>query len=305
MNNNNLNKPNINNIRAVYESFPFPSGGTPNLVTHWTNLIKSYFDSRKIDLDGCNFLDAGCGTGDNVISFAETFPQIEFSACDLSDVSIQIAKETINKKSLKNIISCQQQDLMSFNSLVKYDFIASLGVLHHTPSPGLCLKNLMEALKPGGTIFIDLYGYYGHLKAELAQKIINILEPDFNLIENRLAAMEWITSTLFKTHLPPERSDPKFISMVDAYLTPIAYSYQILEAIKLLESYGVKGVVWWDAPKLLQQGLVFYTNFNGEKSGTLLPARWHNRLEKLNIEEQYRFYELLFTPFDFFLVGQK
>jgi SAM-dependent methyltransferase len=296
--------PSIENIREVYESFPFPSGGTRHLVSHWTELIKRYFAANDTDLNDKLFLDAGCGTGDNVIAFAKAFPQIRFSACDLSRVSVDIAKKSIQNSGIENVVSFEHQDLMKFNSTMEYDFIASLGVLHHTPSPELCLQNLMEALKPGGTIFIDLYGYYGHLSADMGQRIVNLLEPDFCKLEDRLAAMEWVAPTLFGVRLPPERNDPEYICTVDGLLSPIAIGYEILEALDLLMKGGARRALWWDAPTLLPEALV-YTNYRGQKSGIRVPARWYQCLERMSMEERYRFYELWFAPFDFFLVGQK
>ena len=42
-------------------------------------------------------------------------------------------------------------------ALESFDFIYSIGVLHHLPDPEVALRNLLRFLKPGGEIQIYLY----------------------------------------------------------------------------------------------------------------------------------------------------
>jgi SAM-dependent methyltransferase len=44
----------------------------------------------------------------------------------------------------------------------KVDYIFSIGVIHHIPEPEPVIKAAFDALKPGGTFFMWLYGYEGN-----------------------------------------------------------------------------------------------------------------------------------------------
>ena len=46
-----------------------------------------------------------------------------------------------------------------------------IGVIHHIPEPAMVLKNAYAALKPGGYIFVWLYGYEGN------ETYLKLIEP--------------------------------------------------------------------------------------------------------------------------------
>jgi SAM-dependent methyltransferase len=296
-------KPSLQDIKTLYETFPFPSGATPHLVDHWTSLLKKCLYDSGNEQDIKTFLDAGCGTGENVINFAKTFPHIQFKAVDLSATSIGIAKDRAKEEGVTNI-SFESADLSNLSLVEEFDCISSLGVVHHTPSPERTLKNLVTALKAGGLLCVDVYGYYGYLNAERGQAAINILEPNFKKLDKRLNAMEWVASSFFGLKPPKEKQDPMYIALVDGFVTPVAFSYKILDALKLVRESGVKNVSWWDSPKLLDDSIE-YTSCRGQTLNIPISPPWHKRLKELSQEEKYQFFELCFAPFDYFMLGHK
>ena len=149
-------------IRRHYESFPFPSGGTLHLTQHWTRLIQDFFQEKKIIPAGQTFLDAGCGTGDNLLNFAEEFPKLIFTGIDASAHSIRIAQGKQQKLKSKNV-GFSNEMILEHRTDQPYDFISCLGVLHHCQDPEKNLKHLLKMLNPGGYLLLDVYGYYGYL----------------------------------------------------------------------------------------------------------------------------------------------
>lgn len=118
----------------------------------WIHPIQPEFFADKI------VLDAGCGTGRHAY-FAARFGAREVIALDLSD-----AVETAygHLKTLPNA-HVVQGDIFSppFRrqpSMPAFDFIYSIGVLHHLPDPEAGFATLTTLLKPGGTIFAWVYG---------------------------------------------------------------------------------------------------------------------------------------------------
>jgi hypothetical protein len=162
----------------------------------------------------------------------------------------------------------------------------------------------MAALKPGGTLFADVYGTYGYLNAARGQEMINIVEPDFGKLDARLVAMEWVAELIMGRKPPQGRQNPYYIALVDGFLSPISEHYRVGDAMKMFERGGVKKVEWLDAPKVDGDGLS-YTNFKGETVDVPLSKGVAKRLAKLHRRELYRFFELAFMPFDLFFVGKK
>jgi SAM-dependent methyltransferase len=50
-----------------------------------------------------------------------------------------------------------------------YDFVVSIGVIHHIPDPKPVLEAALRGLKPGGTLLIWIYGHEG---SRLYQSIV-------------------------------------------------------------------------------------------------------------------------------------
>jgi ubiquinone/menaquinone biosynthesis C-methylase UbiE len=298
-----MTTPSQNDVRRHYESFPFPSGSTPHLTQHWTELIGDYFKTHNLKIEEKNFLDAGCGTGDNLLNFANEFFGLNFTGIDLSSNSIEIAKTKLQKQRLPNV--------NFFHSLISehrpkdpYDFISCLGVLHHCQDPELNLSHLLELLKPGGHLFLDVYGYFGYLVTERTQKAINLLQPDFSDGIKRREVMEWCISQFLNITPPSDTTHPRYIGLADGFLVPIARSYRIMEIIHKMKESGLLNILWWDVPKIIEEK-IHYKNFRGEIFDKNIPKILKKKLLSLTQHSRYEFFELCFAPFDYFLVGQK
>jgi len=105
--------------------------------------------------DKKRILDAGCGNGRVIHLLRQHSPteRCQIVGCDLT--AHEVAKE--NCKDLDNV-SVFQADLMkALCQLGKFDFIYCQEVLHHTTSPVLGFKHLVELLQPGGEIAVYVY----------------------------------------------------------------------------------------------------------------------------------------------------
>lgn len=123
---------------------PEPSGDTN---------FNDYFAGFDLaTLQGATVLDAGCGMGRHarqVARYASTVIAVDFSAA--------IEQAARNTDSLANV-QCVQADLtrLPFGSNA-FDFVYSLGVLHHISDTEGTLRGLVSKLKPRGRIRIYLY----------------------------------------------------------------------------------------------------------------------------------------------------
>jgi len=108
------------------------------------------------ELKGRLALDAGVGAG----RFAEVLARAgaRVVGVDLS-LAIDVARE--NLAALEGV-GLLQADLLSLPLRPdSFDFIYSIGVLHHTPDAERAFRSLVQLLKPGGSIAVYVYPRYG------------------------------------------------------------------------------------------------------------------------------------------------
>jgi SAM-dependent methyltransferase len=107
-------------------------------------------------------LDAGCGMGRHARQIAPFAASVV--AVDFSSAIDQAARNTATCGS----VTCIQADLLAlpFRN-ASFDFVYSLGVLHHLPDTDGAVRVLTSTLKPGGRLRVYLYwkryGWQGQL----------------------------------------------------------------------------------------------------------------------------------------------
>lgn len=167
-------------VREFYEQFRFPG------VRPWDRdgliLMRRIGNSVAGMVGPIRLLDAGCGTGNTVVSLARNFPELELLGIDVSGPSLQIASEST--KNLKNI-RLKTWDLMEpITAEEPFDIVLCLGVLHHTADMDRVLSNLGAVLKDNGELYLWVYGRHGRYRHCLNQRLLGLLliatwnEPD-------------------------------------------------------------------------------------------------------------------------------
>lgn len=106
---------------------------------------------------GKRVLEIGCGIGTDTINFARAGAHV--TAVDLSEKSLEIAKQRATVYNLKNIdfVHANVEDLRASVSPRGFDLIYSFGVIHHTPHPDRALSEMTALLKPGGVLKLMVY----------------------------------------------------------------------------------------------------------------------------------------------------
>lgn len=97
-------------------------------------------------------LDVGCGSGRWTLYIADKFGSIE--SIDPSDAVKVASKATEKYDHIR--ISKAGVDQIPFEDN-SFDFVFSLGVLHHIPDTSEALKKAVAKLKPGGSFLLYLY----------------------------------------------------------------------------------------------------------------------------------------------------
>ena len=146
-------------------------------------------------LKGKRVLDAGCGMG----RFAEVCADAgaEVHAVDLSS-AVEAASQNLGRRPNVRIY---QADIMNLPFPEEsFDFIYSIGVLHHTPNTKAAFLRLPHLLKPGGSLAIWVYS------AELRGRypggeVLRRVTP--SLSKRWLLWVSWIAIPLYYIHRIP------------------------------------------------------------------------------------------------------
>ena len=162
-------------VRRHYEAYPYPSRKliNENSMHDYAKWILERTGLSEHDIKGNAVLEAGCGTGELSVSFA--LSRANVTAIDISRNSIEIGKETANKYNAK--VEFLEQDILSMELKKRFDFVFSLGVLHHTINPKKAFSVLASHTKEGGTLCIGLYHSKGRVGQRLKRAFVGMLAP--------------------------------------------------------------------------------------------------------------------------------
>jgi len=127
---------------------------------NWTYPLGADFFKDK------SVLDAGCGMGRNSL-WPLKWGAKQVIAFDFDKRSVAAAKKTLKdfdnaRVDYRSIYDIDWQD--------RFDIAFSIGVIHHLGDSKRALKNMVTALKSGGTLLVWVYSYEGN---EWIVKIVN------------------------------------------------------------------------------------------------------------------------------------
>jgi 2-polyprenyl-3-methyl-5-hydroxy-6-metoxy-1,4-benzoquinol methylase len=114
----------------------------------WISPLDKSFIQGKI------ILDAGCGMGRNSY-WCLSYGAKEMVAIDNDDKIITAAKKNLGD--FHNIL-VKKENIYNLDYKEYFDFVFSIGVIHHLEFPRQALLRLKQTLKKGGTLLVWLYG---------------------------------------------------------------------------------------------------------------------------------------------------
>jgi L-malate glycosyltransferase len=177
--------------------------------------FRTYFETADLAaLAGARVLDAGCGMGRHARQLAAHARQVI-----AVDFSRAIEQAAMNTREVGNV-DCVQADLLRLPFPDgTFDYVYSLGVLHHLGNTESAVRSLVAALKPGGRLRVYMYWKRrGGVGAVL--RLVSAVRPLTTRLPFRL--LRWLCWTL---------SAAVWVAVILPY--------------RLLAAAGVRGMARW------------------------------------------------------------
>jgi len=123
----------------------------------------------RIDLEGANILDAGCGNGHGLELLTRAYHPRRLVGIDLMPEQVERAKRRGLAAEVRvgDITSIDEPD-------ASFDAVFVFGILHHVPAWRQAMTELARVLRPGGALLIEeLHGK----TAELSDRYLGTAHP--------------------------------------------------------------------------------------------------------------------------------
>ncbi|HGY5536352.1 MAG TPA: class I SAM-dependent methyltransferase [Prochlorococcus sp.] len=265
-------------VSAFYDRFPYPGdplqdGPPPGYNWRWC-VETAYAAStgavvpRRAGGEPLKILDAGCGTGVSTDYLAHLNPGAEILAVDISPAALEVARDRLQRSGGNDQahIRFENRSLLELEGEGKFDYINSVGVLHHLRQPEAGLKALASLLKPGALLHLFLYADGGRWEIHRTQRVLAAIGVETDELGLRLARQ------LFETLPEGNRLRSNYeqrwavdcssdVNFADMYLHPQETSYNlerlfVFVASADLQFAGFSNPKIWDPARLLQGELL-------------------------------------------------
>lgn len=163
-------------VMAMYRDFPYPSVEVERGdLLEMIDLLRVLSLETRTSIAGKRVLDAGTGTGRRLAKAALAFPEARFTAVDLCEAALGVARRVGEKEGVENV-RYDSADLMGdLRHLGMLDLVLCVGVLHHLAAPAIGLRNLAAIMEPGGMLVLWLYGERGGRERNRRKRVIREL----------------------------------------------------------------------------------------------------------------------------------
>ncbi len=177
-------------VSAFYDRFPYPGdplqdGPPPGYNWRWCvdsarAVVAGVLPSPPPGASGrpWRILDAGCGTGVSTDYLCHLNPGSSVLAVDISSGALAVARDRTARSGAAAAVTSlriEERSLLDLDGEEPFDYINSVGVLHHLRDPRAGLAALAERLVPGGLLHLFLYADGGRWEIHRCQQALTLL----------------------------------------------------------------------------------------------------------------------------------
>ena len=266
-------------VSDFYDRFPYPGdplqdGPPPGYNWRWCHesvlaAVHGAVPPHADPAASLRILDAGCGTGVSTDYLCHLNPGAQVLAVDISAGALAVARERLQRSGAADHVDAlrqEQRSLLDLKGEGPFDYINSVGVLHHLREPLAGMKALGSLLADTGLIHLFLYADGGRWEIHRTQSALSRLGagsgaeglrlgrelfqvlPEGNRLRQNYE-QRWLIDTA---------ADSNF---ADMYLHPQETSYDLRRLFGLIETAGLQFVGFsnpavWDLSRLLSGELL-------------------------------------------------
>ncbi len=147
----NVDNKEIDKFDRVSQIWWDPKGEMGTL--HTINPLRTNFIMEKLTVRDPKILDVGCGGGILSEALAKTGAQV--MGIDLSQASIEVARQHAQKQGLQIDYRYESVDEIARKHAGSFDVVTCMEMLEHVPEPGKIMAACAQALKQGGYAFFS------------------------------------------------------------------------------------------------------------------------------------------------------
>ena len=213
-------------------------------------------------------LDAGCGTGVSTDYLAHLNPGAEILAVDISPGTLAVARERLRRSGggAQARVRIENRSLLELQGEGPFDYINSVGVLHHLRQPEAGLRALAALLRPGALLHLFLYADGGRWEIHRAQRALTAMGVGTGAEGLRLG--RWLFLALPEHNRLRRHHEQRWAidcaadaNFADMYLHPQETSYNLERLMAFVASAdlqfaGFSNPQVWDPARLLQGELL-------------------------------------------------
>ena len=265
-------------VSAFYDRFPYPGdplqdGPPPGYNWRWC--VDTAYAACTGGLPAAagagqplRILDAGCGTGVSTDYLAHLNPGAEILAVDISPGTLEVARERLRRSGggRQASVRLENRSLLELEGEGPFDYINSVGVLHHLREPEAGLQALAALLKPGGLLHLFLYADGGRWEIHRTQRALTAMgvgtgEQGLRLGRQLFAELPE-HNRLRRNHEQRWAIDcAADANFADMYLHPQETSYSLERLFAFVDSAdlqfaGFSNPKVWDPSRLLRGALL-------------------------------------------------
>jgi SAM-dependent methyltransferase len=245
-------------VSAFYDRFPYPGdpiqdGPPPGYNWRWcvdsarAAARGSLPPAPPADARRWRILDAGCGTGVSTDYLCHLNPGSQVLAVDISGGALELARERTRRSGAAAQVEelrIEQRSLLDLEPDGRFDYINSVGVLHHLDQPEAGLRSLAAQLAPQGVLHLFLYADAGRWEIHRSQRALSLLQAgtgELGLKLGRQLFTELPADNRLRRHHEQRwaldtRADSNF---ADMYLHPQETSYDLQRLQQFVGSAGL------------------------------------------------------------------
>ena len=267
-------------VSAFYDRFPYPGdplqdGPPPGYNWRWcvdsamAAALGSLPPAPPSGTRTWRILDAGCGTGVSTDYLCHLNPGSRVLAVDISAGTLEVARERCRRSGAAQMVQelrIEQRSLLDLEGEGAFDYINSVGVLHHLREPERGLRALARQLRPGGVLHLFLYADGGRWEIHRSQQALALLAVGTG--EDGLRLGRQLLRELPKTNRLRSHHEQRWAldtaadaNFADMYLHPQETSYTLERLLRFVEQAelsfaGFSNPEVWDPARLLQGELL-------------------------------------------------